>query len=738
MSKQPGHFYEFGSFWLDARERLLIQDGKPVVLASKTFEALLVLVRNAGHLVEKEDLLTQLWPGTFVEEANLAKHISLLRKALGETGNGQEYIETIPKYGYRFVAQVFERDGTPSAAEVPPVSESPRNLNSEFIAPATSGEQKEPVVSRRSEIPLVSLQGAQTSVASRRWKLRLIIGVAAVGAMTAVGFGVYLWSSRGPALRLEDIQIKRLTDSGRAEDVAISPDGRYVAYARSDGEKQSLWVRQVVTRSEVQILPPDTMSFHGMTFSPDGNYIYFVRTDKNDPLFKYLYVMPALGGPARQMIADVDSPVSFSPDGRQFAFERGVASRNVVELRIANVDGSGDRVLTTIQDGDVGLYQPGPNWSRDGRTVVAPFRMIGKRARWVLASISVSDGSAREIYSSPAPLGRPVWLLGGRSLLVPHYDPAYQRMQLWKISYPGGMAQQFTNDLADYDPQLDMTRDGKTVAAITSTGISNIWVAPAADPLKARQITSGELPIWGIAEAAGGKLLSARGDGGLWLMNSDGSQLEPLVDTQDASWLAPCGHFIVFGSYEAGTVTLTRVNADGSHPINLVSGDLSGPACSPDGKFVFYVNGHQPQKIWRMSIEGGSPVDIAAGLGEGNGRLGISPDGTLLAYVFDQYPPAVKIAVIPVTGGPPIKTFKVPGGIGCMRWSPDGKGLQYLVIQNGAANIWEQPLAGGEPRQLTKFTSGLIFDFNWSSDGKRLLMTRGSGSSDVILLSNFR
>jgi TolB-like protein/DNA-binding winged helix-turn-helix (wHTH) protein/Flp pilus assembly protein TadD len=136
MSKQPGHFYEFGSFFLDARERLLIQDGKPVPLASKTFEALFVLVRNAGRLVEKEDLLRQLWPGTFVEEANLAKHISLLRKALGERGQGQEYIETVPKYGYRFVAPVLERDGMPSVAEVPPVSESPRKFNSEFIAPA--------------------------------------------------------------------------------------------------------------------------------------------------------------------------------------------------------------------------------------------------------------------------------------------------------------------------------------------------------------------------------------------------------------------------------------------------------------------------------------------------------------------------------------------------------------------------------------------------------------------------
>jgi Tol biopolymer transport system component len=78
----------------------------------------------------------------------------------------------------------------------------------------------------------------------------------------------------------------------------------------------------------------------------------------------------------------------------------------------------------------------------------------------------------------------------------------------------------------------------------------------------------------------------------------------------------------------------------------------------------------------------------------------------------------------------------VPGGIDGARWSQDGNGLQYLLTRDGATNIWEQPLAGGEPKQVTKFTSGLIFDFNWSSDHTKLLLTRGSISRDVILLRN--
>ena len=138
-----------------------------------------------------------------------------------------------------------------------------------------------------------------------------------------------------------------------------------------------------------------------------------------------------------------------------------------------------------------------------------------------------------------------------------------------------------------------------------------------------------------------------------------------------------------------------------------------------------------------MSIEGGSPVAIAAGMGDGiTGRLDVCPDGRLLAYPFDEYPPAWKLAVIPAGGGPPIKTFKVPGGIRSMRWSPTGAGLQYLSTQNGATNIWEQPLAGGQPRQSTKFTSGQVFDFTWSQDRKQLLLTRGETTSDGVLLRN--
>ena len=108
MSQKTKPFYAFGPFLLDVSEGLLTLDSKPVPLAPKAFEALVILVEKAGHLVDKDDLMKRLWPDSFVEEANVAKHVSLLRKVLSEATNGREYIETVPKRGYRFVVEVRE------------------------------------------------------------------------------------------------------------------------------------------------------------------------------------------------------------------------------------------------------------------------------------------------------------------------------------------------------------------------------------------------------------------------------------------------------------------------------------------------------------------------------------------------------------------------------------------------------------------------------------------------------
>src|SRR5256885_4507863 len=119
------HLSGFGSYRLDDVERVLLREGQPVMLPPKDLETLLVLVERAGRIVEKEELLEKVWPGVFVEEGNLARHIFNLRQVLGDSPDGRKYIETIPKRGYRFVAAVHEDQEAAAAHPAVPQTSDP-------------------------------------------------------------------------------------------------------------------------------------------------------------------------------------------------------------------------------------------------------------------------------------------------------------------------------------------------------------------------------------------------------------------------------------------------------------------------------------------------------------------------------------------------------------------------------------------------------------------------------------
>jgi Tol biopolymer transport system component/predicted Ser/Thr protein kinase len=567
------------------------------------------------------------------------------------------------------------------------------------------------------------------------------IAIAAVVLIVLIAaFVGYRLLSRPHGLNLQNMQIAKLTESGKATLVAIAPDGRYVVYVLRDGEQQSLWMRHVATKSDVQVLPPDVVDFKGVTFSPDGNFVYYVRSDKTTQFYSFLYQMPVLGGNPRQLIKDIDAPVGFSPDGTQIVFMRGLPDAATVELRVASADGSGERLLARLPIYPV--YMWGASWSPDGKTIALAALQSGKETKWVLEVIHVADGSVTTLYSSPDVLGMPVWLPGGDSLLIPIGIPKERRTQLWQVSYPKGEPQRFTNDLSNYGVRLDLTRDGKILAAVDSTQISNIWSLPGGKAAVATQITSGATPDVAVWPGPGGKLLVRSGDSELDLINSDGSQRTTVMpQARNYGAMSACGdRYLLFDSYDGTKSELWRTDADGSNPTRLVNEYIGEEDCSPDGKWLVYdTNTEVGTKLYRMPVEGGSPTAIASAPG-GGGNPRISPDGKFIAYDLQEGSPVPqsKFAVIPAGGGSPIHVFPRPSGSGWARWSPDGKGLQYTLTRKAATNIWEQPLTGGEPHQVTDFTSGRIFAFSWSRDGKQLFVARGSETSDVVLISNFR
>ena len=723
-SSNGGSRLRFGQFELDRVEEKLLKRGLPVRLENQPLQILATLLERPGELVNREELCTRLWPdGTHVDfDEGLNTAIKRLRYALGDSAENPVFIETVPRRGYRFIAPVTRNGDAPARTFVTNYEEG--NGGRAELTFQTNGR---PAASPSSEV---------RRELHWRWATVALITVA-----VALGVGYFARSRTGGNRRpnLERFQVTKLTDSGTVELAAISADGRYICYARRDHGFAGLWLYQVPTHSEVQILPADAVGFEGLTFSPDGNHIYYVRADKNDPGFNYLYVMPLLGGSNRLLIKDIDSPIGFSPDGQRFVYTRGVPPRNSTDVRIANADGSGDRLLATIHNTFPG-YQPGPTWSPNGRTVAVSLLLYWGRHSYILDAVSVADGSARELFSSSKAIGRPLWLPEGDTLLLIMKDQN-DRGQLWTISYPNAEVRRVTNDLTGYDTRTDLTGDARTLVAIANHPTSNIWVAPAADLSQAQQITSAALPLFRVVEAPDERLLATSMDGKLWSLGADGSQRTLFTDLLVNDFQggpAPCGRFIVFASGRAATTELIRVAPNGTDPVHLVKGDLNSAVCTPDGKYLFY---DDMQRIFRIPVQGGPSVEIAKILGENmGGRLSISPDGKFLAYPYrDSLPvPATKLAIISVEGGSPIKVLNAPGVVWGLLWSPDGKSLQYSFPKNGTYNILDQPLAGGEPRQLTHYDSGIIFDFHWSRDGKRLLMARGQTSSDATLLSNLR
>jgi serine/threonine protein kinase/Tol biopolymer transport system component len=568
----------------------------------------------------------------------------------------------------------------------------------------------------------------------REWTRPTIAFLFSVVLLIAlIGSIFYMHARSHVRLSIEAAHLFKLTDNGAAEIVAIAPDGHYVAYTKRHGEKVGIWLRQItgnpIVESGIGILEPDTLGIWGLTFSPNGNYLYFIRELRREPFSKYLYTMPTFGGSVQLVLPDVHSPISFSPDGREFVFERNLG-RKGVEIRISDTHGSKQRLLTTIATADTAVYHPGPSWSPDGKAIAVPVLIAG--VGWNLEIIDVTNGSVQDIYSNPLPIGRPIWLSDRDTLLFPRVNSEIRRGELWTIQVSKRRARRLTNDLTDYSPRVDVTRDGLTAAATASTWLFNIWTYDSPDLANGRQITSGEVPMLAVVEMSEGVAVSISQDGHVYVIKNDGRERSLLTSERGSEPLDACGNAVVFGHGSK----FTRIDANGaSTALPVLDGIVIG-GCTPDGKSIIYVTSKEPQKLVRVPI--GSKVAVELSKIEGSvvaGRLAISPDGRYAAYVsIEQGPSARWMAIVaPLTGGPPVTSFTVPGGIRELSWAPNGQALQYLMTQDGATNIWEHPLNRGAPRQITHFKTGLIFAFSWSADHKRLLMTRGTINDDIVI-----
>ena len=578
---------------------------------------------------------------------------------------------------------------------------------------------------------------------AKKHKGKLIAAAAIVLIAAAVAFFVFKPRGHQNTFNAQNMSIVNLTETGKAAGVAISPNGQYVVYVLRDGEMQSLMVRQVATGSDVQILPPAVSVFYGLTFSPDGNYIYFTEASKENQLFSSLYKMPVLGGNPQQVMRDIDTSISFSPDGKQFAFIRGIPDKGTFNLLAANADGSGEKLLTSMSANIsiAGLLTPA--WSPDGKTII--FASLLPSVSSKLNEFTVATGAVRTLFATHGNLGRPHWLPDGDALLVPmREESGGAQGQLWKISYPSGEAQRLTNDLTDYSlPWLDLTADGSTVVTVETTVSSDLWNAPGGDSARATQITSGGPAIFGVSPLGPDRVLITNRNRELFSANFDGSARTQVAGSDRNilfAWGCGDGKHIVYSVPRGNGSDIWRMDADGTNPLQLTH-DKSAllPICSQDGSTVTFDYEDQLSS-WRMGIDGSNPTSLGLH-NQTSPIVFLSKDNKLVLFRLG-HPDAPQLrdqlVGLPVAGGPPVFSFDVPLGNAqnLPHWAPDDHGVDMVLVRGGAANIWRQPVPSGAMKQITNFPSGLIRSFSWSPDGKTLFLARGSVSSDIILLKS--
>jgi len=618
--------------------------------------------------------------------------------------------------------------------------EKDRNLRYQHAADMRTDLQRLKRDTEPTRVPLIAVRSS-----SRLWRRTLWVG------SSLVLFALLIWALRDrlmpPPEPFKRVEITQVTRSGRVTAAALSPDGKYVAYARSEpagsgaaSPMQSLWVKQIAG-GEVQILPPAAVNYRvgydsGLTFAPNGGSLYLVRAEKSDPNIGTLYEMPTLGGTLRRIADNVDSPVTMSPDGK-LAFTRNSEDKQNSALMIMNEDGTGER--QAVEHKFPTEFEQ-VAWS-PRRTAIAVIKgqldTSGKYYRQLI-EIPFPGGSERSVsnerWSGVTGLA---WAANGSGLVVSaQYEPGGPHPIAY-VTHDTGEVRKITNGQSDYYVGVSISADSRSLVSVLDNELFDLWLGRFSDPNSLRPITTDGNSVYGIW-TPDKRIVFANSAGGnsFWAMNADGrgaTQLTPAVEyAVSYPRASPNGRYIVFTSWKSNTAHIWRMDVDGGNARQLTNSqyDFDYPDCSPDGAWVTYAKDGPEKGIWKVSIEGGDPVRLS----QGNVRTPVvSPNGKMIAYreISEGHPG--KIAIMPFSGGPPIKTFDIQA-THALRWTPDSLKILYVKNEGDFSNIWSLPISGGKSTQITRFNSDQIMDFDLSPDGSQIVMSRLRKESDVMLI----
>jgi len=688
MSQKTKHLYAFGPFLLDTSECLLAFEGKPVPLAPKAFEALVILVENAGHLIDKDDLMKRLWPDSFVEEGNVAKHVSLLRRVLSEATNGREYIETVPKRGYRFVVEVSEVADPEADSKAYTLSNA--KLGLEFAT-------RRPVTRRR------------------------VLAATAV-AVLLIASGALWFAKRQPTSpHAPELKLRQLTSNSSENAViigTISPDGRYLAYSDlagmhiqniDTGENQSIPSPDGFggdkAEWEVGFWSPDSTRFFANAHQPGQNLPTSLGTS--------IWAVSVLGGAPRKLRDEAMSS-TVAPDGSAISYGANKGAFGDREIWLMDQNGEHARKLFG-PDQESSIVQI--NWSPNAKRVI--YQKTDNSGNTIL-SRDLASGSPTTVLSPSEAEGLKdyVWLPDGRLIYTSAEATAISAgdttCNFWQLRIDASTGKRteepsrLTNWPGFCNSALSATADGKRLVFLKqalhfSTYVSDLNAARTrlTNTTHFTLTESFDIPEDWTADSKTIILKSNRtGHYGIYIQGLDEDTAKPLTSGKNNVWN---GHV------------------------------------SPDGKWVLYQRDMTPpEEILRVPISGGLPEVITTTRSDGFFSCAKTPtDLCVILEPTEDRKQLVITALDPAKGrGSEITRFSLDTRTNA--WdsnhaalSPDG--AHVAVLRNAEGQIGIVSLRGQPPQEIRLKDWSNLQTVVWDASGTGLLVSDGIQGGTVLL-----
>jgi Tol biopolymer transport system component len=616
-----------------------------------------------------------------------------------------------------------------------------RESDSEFeIYPVPADEQQTQklptsgIFNRLKSQAILSTEFILSEIRSHK-RAAIFAGASGVLALLLVLPGIATFINRSiPTRDARPPQMSAITYDGTSTCSAVSPDGKWIAHAEELNGKQHLVLTNTVTSASAPIVAAADVEYLGITFTRDNNYLYFTR---KDPVSSNVYRLALPGDTPVKVKEAVDSPITLSPQQDRFAFVRLDKTTGVYSLVVANIDGSNERVLATKHDGEA-LSVYGLAWSPDGNLVVCPTSSWNGPYKVSLMGFDSNDGT-------PKPIGDQRWFsilqVGWQddmsSLVVSARDHATTPFQLWRISYPDGVAQKITTDLAEY---RGVSLSGKDIVTVRMDISWDLLVATAAANFaNPATVASGASLNYGVSWAGDNRIVfssMAQDNLNISLVElNDKTKVQLTKDSGDnyGPAVSSDGRLVVFPSTRDGKANIWRMNEDGSDPKQLTFTDGNYyPAISPDNQWVAYDNQQTGRVgIWKVPLKGGEPIRVA----DGYRMPAFSPDGQFIIGRYDEIlGTGDELAIFSHQGGEPLR--RIP--LRRLDWQHvywlSNNSVSYVDKIDEFSNIWSYDLDTGVKKQLTNFNRKQIFAYGWSPGYKMLACQLGTRTKNVVLL----